>query len=285
MYWGQHMKFPPDSSIAIIGAARNVADVLPKLIDVFDNSFGGFKEVAYFIVENNSIDSTKRVLSQLQNEKSNFYFYSLPENLSKIKYKTERIAIARNFALNEVKKIKSDVNYVAVADLDAINLGLTREAVESCWQHNDWNALFANQPDGYYDIYALRHKIWSPRDFLLDYESLKDEFNEKIALQLSLKSRRIKISKSSKLIKVESAFGGLGIYQAKDIFKEFYVGLDNSGNPICEHLSVNFGILNKGGDLFINPAMTNTLNYTWVTKIKAMLYEKYFRKVHFMGID
>lgn len=279
------MKFPLDSSVAIMGAARDVANVLPKLIKVFDSSFEGFNEISYFIVENNSIDGTKKVLSQLQNNKSNFYAYSLPENLNKIKYKTERIAIARNFALNEVKKKKPNVDYVVVADLDAINLGLTRVAIESCWQHNGWSALFANQPDGYYDIYALRHKIWCPTNFLLEYESLKDEFNEKIALDLALKSRRIKISKLCNLIKVESAFGGLGIYQANDIFKEVYKGLDDLGNPICEHLSVNFGILNKGGNLFINPSMTNTLNYTWMTRIKAMFYEKYIRKIHFMGID
>ncbi len=285
MCWGEYMKFPTDSSIAIVGAARDVADVLPKLIEVFHTSFKGFKEVSYFIVENNSIDTTKKVLTQLQSEKPKFYAYSLPENLNKIKYKTERIAIARNFALNEVKKITPGVDYVAVADLDAINLGLTREAIESCWQHKDWSALFANQPDGYYDIYALRHKIWNPRDFLLDYEFLKDQFNDKIALELSLKSRRIKIDKAFKLVEVDSAFGGLGIYKAQDLFKEVYIGLDGSGNPICEHLSINLGIIGKGGSLFINPALTNTLNYTWLTKIKAIVYEKYIRKNTPMGID
>jgi glycosyltransferase involved in cell wall biosynthesis len=170
------MKDPNESSIAIIGAARDVGKFLPKLLKVFEKSFKAFSEVTYFIVENNSIDNTKNVLTQLQREKSNFFTYNLPENVGKIRYKTERIAIARNLAISEVKKIKPDVDYIAVVDLDAINLGLTREAIESCWKHRNWSALFANQPDGYYDIYALRHSIWSPRDFLLDYESLKYDF-------------------------------------------------------------------------------------------------------------
>ena len=76
MCWGEYMKFPTDSSIAIVGAARDVADVLPKLIEVFHTSFKGFKEVSYFIVENNSIDTTKKVLTQLQSEKPKFYAYS-----------------------------------------------------------------------------------------------------------------------------------------------------------------------------------------------------------------
>lgn len=279
------MKSPTDSEIAIIGAARDVAGFLPKLIEVFQASFKGFKRVSYFIVENNSIDSTKKVLIHLQSVTSNFYAYSLPTNLNGIKYKTERIAIARNFAINEVNKITPDVDYVVVADLDAINLGLTREAIESCWQHDDWSALFANQPDGYYDIYALRHKIWCPRDYLLDYESLNKQFNEKIALELSLKCKRIKINRSSSLVQVDSAFGGLGVYQAQDILNEVYIGLDGKGNPICEHLSINLGIVGKGGKIFINPALTNTLKYTWLNKIKAVVYEKYIRKKTPLGID
>jgi hypothetical protein len=279
------MKHPNESSIAIIGAARDVGKFLPKLIKVFETSFKSFREVNYFIVENNSTDDTRNVLTQLQKEKSNFYTYDLPENAGKIRYKTERIAIARNLAISEVKKIKPDVDYVAVVDLDAINLGLTREAIESCWNHKNWSALFANQPDGYYDIYALRHRIWSPRDFLQDYESLKDDFQEKIALELSLESKRIKIKKTSNLVKVESAFGGLGIYKASDILNEIYLGLDGAGDPICEHLSVNFGIIEKGGDLFINPEMTNTLTYNKFTKIKALFYEKYIMKNNAMGID
>jgi hypothetical protein len=279
------MKDPEDSSIAVVGAARDVADFLPKLVEVFDASFRGFKKVCFFIVENNSIDTTKKVLIQLQKEKANFHVYNLPDSTGKIKYKTERIAIARNLAIDEVKRVYPNVDYVAVVDLDAINLGLTREAVESCWKYKNWNALFANQPDGYYDIYALRHRIWSPRDFLLDYESLKNEFNEKIALELSLNSKRIKIKKTSNLIKIDSAFGGLGIYRANDLFKEIYIGLDSAGNPLCEHLSVNLGIVEKGGNLYINPEMTNTLSYKRLNKIKAFLHDKYAQNNNSMVVQ
>jgi hypothetical protein len=279
------MKDPKGSSIAVVGAARDVAAFLPKLMKVFETSFQSFNKVCYFIVENNSIDTTKKVLIQLQKEKSNFYFYNLPDSTGKLKYKTERIANARNLAIDEVKRVYPNVDYVAVVDLDAINLGLTREAIESCWKHKNWSALFANQPDGYYDIYALRHGIWSPRDFLLDFESLKNEFSEKIALELSLKSKRIKINKTSNLIKIDSAFGGLGIYKATDLFKERYIGLDNAGNPLCEHVSVNLGIVGKGGNLYINPEMTNTLSYKRLNKIKAFLHDKYAKNNNSMVVQ
>jgi hypothetical protein len=272
------MKKPPESSIAVIGATRDVGEFLPKLMKVFEECFSGFEKVYYFFVENNSADNTREVLQQLSAKHRNFYPLFLGDSIEQKSHKTERIAIARNYAISEVMKKFPSIDYFAIADLDAINLGLTKSAIESCWEHSNWNAMFANQPDGYYDIYALRHPIWSPNDFLKDYELLENDFGKKIALDLSMHSKRIKIKSNSPLIEVESAFGGLGIYSAAEIFNETYIGLDDHNNPICEHLSVNLGIKNKGGKLFINPAMTNTLGYNFFTRVKAIVYEKFIRK-------
>ncbi len=276
---------PAESSIAIIGAARDVGEFLEELIKTFQKSFAGFKKIHYFIVENNSKDNTKEVLQALEKNFDNFHPFFLDDNLHKIHYKTERISEARNYALNQIKNFFPEINYIAVADLDAVNLGLTRKSIESCWHHSNWSAMFANQPDGYYDIYALRHAIWCPRNFLEDYEILKKQFGKKIAIELSLKSKRLKIKADSSLVRVDSAFGGLGIYKAGDILSEKYIGLDDMNNPICEHLSVNLGILQKGGTLYINPGMTNARSYNLITKPKAMIYEKIVRKYNFMGID
>jgi hypothetical protein len=271
------LKKPADSKIVIIGAARDIGEFLPNLIQVFSNCFSGFKSVHYIIVENNSKDNTKEVLKTLSKLYPHFNPIFLEENSSRVKYRTERIAIARNTALNELKKYSFEFDYVAVADLDAINLGLSKSAVESCWNYHDWNAIFANQPDGYYDIYALRHDIWSPRNFLDDYEKLNNIFGKKIALDISLFSKRIKIKSDSKIIEVDSAFGGLGIYKYSDILNETYIGVNENGEPICEHLSVNLGIRKKGGRLFINPQMSNARGYNPLTKTKAIVKNSFNR--------
>ena len=272
------MKNPPESSIAVIGATRDVGKFLPKLMKVFEECFSGFDKVYYFFVENNSADNTREVLQRLSAKHRNFYPLFLGDNIDQKSHKTERIAIARNYAISEVRRKLPSIDYFAIADLDAINLGLTKSAIESCWEYSNWNAMFANQPEGYYDIYALRHPIWSPNDFLIDFKLLENVFGKKIALDLSMHSKRIKIESNRPLIEVESAFGGLGIYSAAEIFNETYIGLDDDNNPICEHLSVNLGIKNKGGKLFINPAMTNTLGYNFFTRVKATVYEKFIRK-------
>lgn len=272
------VKKPEASSIAVAGAARDVEAFLPDLIKVFESSFCGFESVFYFIVENNSKDGTRKVLQRLQKIYKNFIPIFLEDNLNEDKPRTERIANARNAAINEIKNVIPNVDYVAVADLDEINLGLTKKSVESCWKYTGWNAMFANQPDGYYDIYALRHKIWSPRDPVKDCESLEEIFGKKIALDLSIHSKRIRISHDSPLVEVDSAFGGLGIYRAADILNETYDGFDETNNPVCEHLSVNLGIRSKGGKLFINPKLNNVRSYNLITKVKAFLYEEFFRK-------
>jgi len=271
------MKHPSISKVAIIGAARDVADSFPNLLSVINNSFKIFAETRFFISESNSRDSTKKTLAKISKENKNFNLILIDDDISIKKYKTERIANARNMALDEL--IKSDFNpdYIAVLDLDDINLGLTSQSLLSCWNHKNWNAMFANQPEGYYDIYALRHDLWNPRDWLNDFFDLEKDFGKQIALDLSLHSKRIKIKQHANLIPVNSAFGGLGIYTYKEMIKTRYVGISKQGNPICEHLSVNFDIKNNGGSLFINPGLTNVRRYKGINKLKSIIYENYIR--------
>lgn len=279
------MKQPLDSKVAIIGAARDIGDSFLKLFSVINNSFKIFKEVQFFISENNSIDTTRETLVKLSKENKNFNIILLEDDINLVKYKTERIARARNIALDAVIKSEFNPDYIAVLDLDHINLGLTSDSLLSCWNHNNWNAMFANQPEGYYDIYALRHNLWSPRDWLIDYFELEKNFGKKVAMDLSLNSKRIKIEKTRDLISVDSAFGGLGIYTFDEIMKTKYVGLSETGEPICEHLSVNLAIKKNGGNLYINPGLTNVRGYRGINKFKSRIYEKYIRKVKYIGID
>ena len=48
--------------------------------------------------------------------------------------------------------------------MDSINTLLAREAIETCWTHDDWAVCAANQKAPYYDVFALRHQDWSPND-------------------------------------------------------------------------------------------------------------------------
>lgn len=272
------MKIPQSSKVAVIGAACNVSHTIENLVTIIERSFRDFLEIRFFIVEGNSSDDTKYILKKLEN-KGNFYSCSIEQNNILIKYKTERIAAARNHALEKIRNSNFNFDYLVVADLDEINLGLTFDSVMSNWEFRNWAGMFANQPEGYYDIYALKHEIWNTRDYISDYDELIKYFNHNIALYLSMNSKRIKIPISNPIIPVLSAFGGIAIYDYQFVNSETsYRGLDENNNPICEHLSFNENIRKNGGSLFINPKFTNTIEYNSITRIKAWIFEKYFRK-------
>ena len=130
-----------------------------------DKSFSGFKK-SWFIVESDSNDETLEKLSSIKGVE-NFNFKSLGKLEDKFPKRTERIAYCRNYYLQELENNEKfkNVDFLATVDLDGVNNLLTNDAVKSCWQmNNEWDVCSANQSGPYYDIWALRHKKWSPND-------------------------------------------------------------------------------------------------------------------------
>ena len=77
------------------------------------------------------------------------------------------------------------------------------------------------------------------------------------AKELFIKKYQTPISPDSKVIPVLSAFGGAGLYQSKYLKNCKYVGLDELGHEICEHVSFHKGIVDNGGKMFILPCWQN----------------------------
>ena len=116
----------------------------------------------------------------------------------------------------------------------------------------------ANQRGPYYDIWALRHKNWSPNDCWAQYKFLNiyDPDTEK-NIYSSVYSRMITLPINSAWIEVDSAFGGLAIYK-KELFNiAEYVGLDEHGEEVCEHVHFHNRLKQHGAKLFINPQLIN----------------------------
>ena len=66
----------------------------------------------------------------------------------------------------------------------------------------------------------------------------------------------VNIKPSAELIEVDSAFGGLAIYRKSDIPQDAsYVGVDENGDEVCEHVSFHFSIKKNKGKIFINPKL------------------------------
>ena len=249
-----------NAEILVVGTARNCASLIRNDINTLQTALVDFKRTHFFIVDSDSSDETLEMLELLKDTVPFFNYVSLGRIIEQYPIRTERLAVCRNRYLDELTSNTAyrDVNYVAVADLDGVNTQLSRDDIKGCWSVKEkWDVITANQSGGYYDIWALRHRDWSPVDYYYQKERLKQIMSEEQALNLALIAKRVFLKRDDPLIEVDSAFGGFAIYKREALLSGRYIGLDADGNEVCEHVPLHAGIRNKGLKIYINPALVN----------------------------
>jgi len=247
-------------SVAIVGIVRNIEKSIKKDYERFTKAFSRFGNIDFFVVESGSTDNSIPILERLSNEKHNFKYQSLAIN-NEVN-RTSNMETARNAYLTYLREdsLLSKYQYIVVADFNNLNNKLDKRAVDSCWSNGSWDVVTANQSGRYYDIWALRHPIWSPNDCweALDFYRKYIKFPEE-ALSYALRTRSIRIPKNAEWIEVDSAFGGLAIYKS-ELFDSnaSYSGLTPEGKEVCEHVSFNRQINELKAKIYVNPQLINT---------------------------
>lgn len=250
-----------DQKILVAGVARDCENAIRGDVSRIYESLRKCKGVSWFVVESDSSDKTVDVLRSLEDDIPGFRFLSLGSLKQAMPFRTQRLAHCRNAYLNELNSnpLHVDIDYLVVADLDGVNNLVTADGFASCWARSEWGVCTSNQRGPYSDIWALRHPLWSPndcyrqRDFFLAHNVRK-----MTAMWGALHSRMITIDTMSDWIEVDSAFGGLAIYRRQALEGVRYVGLDEAGREVCEHVSINNQIRSNGHRIFINPQLVNT---------------------------
>jgi hypothetical protein len=243
-------------------------------LDKIAEAFSSLGTVEYFLVESDSNDSTPKILTTLKAENLGFDFKSLGELRTRFPDRIERIRHCRNVYVEYIKDEYPERkwDYVVVADLDGMNSRVTTAGVKSSISKmKHWDALFANQKHGYYDLFALRSSDWVECDLLkilrADEGAGKKNCqksnplvylrNQKIRQEV-LYSKMRRIPRNSEVIRVDSAFGGLGIYKT-EIFLKFDYSLNEGQVPDgSEHVTFHKKCTEGGFSLGINPEMINT---------------------------
>ena len=216
-------------------------------------------------------------MSNFASQIPNFSFLSLGTLKPSIPDRIDRIRYCRNQYISYIRKIPNSKlpKYIAVADLDGMNKALSKKALVSCFNRNDWDVVLSNQKFGYYDIFALRHKKWQPNDCFTELKELK----RKIPLKNSSKtnliskiklnwaydrarnkaiySKMIRIRKNSPWIQVNSGFGGFAIYKSQ-LFLQHDYSANSALTKESEHVALHNKIVSSGGKIFINPALINS---------------------------
>lgn len=249
-----------DANVLIVGTIRNVEAHLEANVDAVARAFESAASVQWLLVESDSDDRTVELLEQLRRRIPRFDYLSLGMLRTSLPLRTERLARCRNAYRRELLENAKyqGVDHVAVVDLDGMTGLLSREAVDHCWSRSDWDVVTANQKGPYYDIWALRHELWSPNDWAEQFKFLRSRgVAEESAYAASLLCRMITIPPDADWIEVDSAFGGFAIYRRGCFDKSEYVGLSASGAEVCEHVPFHLKLRQQGARIVINPALIN----------------------------
>jgi hypothetical protein len=249
-------------NILVTGLTRNSEGHLSTEIKRIQTHLSEvFSEVKFLVIESDSSDKTLSELKKIKANTPNFEFLSLGKLEKKYPKRIERLTKCRNVYVNEIRSNKRYrlINYVAVFDFDIKNNRLDLKVLNTWLNQKNWAALFTNQTGSYYDIYALRKKGWNENDCFVEFRRLKSSLPSKLAKKEAIWGKMVRIPKDSKPIKVQSAFGGLGIYR-----KEIFVRYDYTP-PLhlveeSEHVVLHYKIDKKYGGLFILPSLTN---FSW----------------------
>ncbi len=249
-------------SAVIVGCARDVAKHLPNTLKNIEAIATVFEQVAYVFVENDSTDSTKADLRRwLKTRSGRGHLLNLDGAAARIPKRTERLAKARNAYINYVRKSRyRDFDYLVVFDFDDVNSSPikpdeVRSAVEFLEKTGEAQAVFSNSIPFYYDIWALRHPDCCPYDCWAEVRA-EGHLSRSEAIAHYVHKRQIAIPPETSPIRVDSAFGGIGIYRMTAAKSASYHGLNANGNETCEHVTFNRDV-GKSGSLYIFPALRN----------------------------
>lgn len=251
-----------NESIIVCAVARNISSTIRRDFHRINKSLDRFDQIYWLVIESDSSDNSVETLNSLKKEFSNFDYLTLGKIRDKFNFRTELLAFARNTYLREIIKNEKyrNVNFVAIADLNNLNKRLSARSVNSALDLQVTAMLTANQKGPYYDIWALRHHLWSPNDCWEQLEFFrKYTFKPNSTLNASVNSRMIRIQTDSEPIEVDSAFGGFAILPKSFIVNDsMYEGMNQNGREICEHISFCRKIRETGGHILVIPSLINT---------------------------
>ena len=112
---------PRENNILITGIVRNIASTFDGDYSRMSRAFSGFKSLKWFLVESDSTDASISKLQSFSERDPNFNWCSLEKIDRPNLMRAERLAIARNRYIKEIRKKKySEGSVVAVADFNSL---------------------------------------------------------------------------------------------------------------------------------------------------------------------
>jgi len=274
-----------DLKVVFAGCARDCSTYLPTTIENIKSYSKLFKDSYTLIVENGSKDKTKEILNQNLSENNIFLFR---EELTKLSNRGQRLEHARNIIIETIRENEKLKNCDLFIMMDLDDLGSYKinekdiiKAVKFLMSEDKNGAVFANQLGTYYDMWTLRDQKYCKNDFwvevlqfLINNKNSKDKISKSNIEEVKkniIDKKTYSFEKNHPPIKVESAFGGFGIYKMEYVLKNNrkYQGTqivslttkDQKKLKVkyqkCEHVNFNQGLTEQNLELYILPNLIN----------------------------
>lgn len=278
------------SSIIVCGIVKNAEIGLKKNIPVINRICRLSKDYRIIIYENDSTDSTKKLLSDwaeidrkrihvLLDETNHNHAGTIPKrNNSKVnpffsRQRIEKMAQLRNKYMQYIDQQAWTSDYVIVVDLDVASL--FEDAILTSFSSKiEWDAVtsfgYSTSPKfqrRYHDTYALTE--------LGDENMPQTEYKIKV-----LADKYGKLTPKDDWVRVYSAYGGLAIYKFDAIKGLKYLVYGNDDEQVevkCEHFSIYSQMYDRGfTKIYINPAMILKYQALTLDIVKNTLARKLF---------
>lgn len=279
-------------NIYLVGIVRDQAQSIQRNLEHLMANLQQFGNIFVHIVESDSSDETVAKLQEFAKKYPRFSFESNGKLVSIFPNRIARIRYCRNRYAHFLSQLELKIDFTCVADLDNINRKLRPAAIRDCLSSSiSWDACFANQRFGYYDIYALRARNWCEEDVFeeLARTRMQDSLNlseSKIRSQVIYKKMR-RIRESDNWISVESAFGGFAIYRGNPFLNYDYTQAQDAKQNECEHVALHQKMTSNGLQLFINPKLINSdvneHNIMRVKLIRKLIIKSIFFRQFLIG--
>jgi hypothetical protein len=223
----------------ICGAVKNCGPYLNKVFKNMELIGTLFEDYKIFLFYDNSKDNTLNLLKEYKNKNNNFFFYENIKDISK--YRTIRLAYARNTCINFVNTYCIDYNFFIMMDCDEVcSSNINLNVLQKYLQREDWDGLTFNKKD-YYDIWAL-----SKYPYMISFFHFKDNRHDKIKKYIT---NLLSNLKEGELLRCCSSFNGFGIYRKEKFINCIYNGIFNANLFSKDVIEKNISALNSRIDL------------------------------------
>jgi glycosyltransferase involved in cell wall biosynthesis len=199
------------------GPVKNCGQYLKKVFANIERLGSLFKDYKIVIYYDTSTDNTLQVLKEYQQKNPRLLFYVNPVPTSR--FRTHRIATARNFCLKYIRDNRATYPYFIMMDFDDVNCKeVNIEPLRRSLKREDWDGLSFNTAPYYYDIWGL--SLWP---FCFSYNHFEHSYDYHVIIR-DYVVKRLKMLQPGQLMQCISSFNGLSIYRTDKFLDTYYDG-------------------------------------------------------------